>query len=236
MQTLGFAAEYISFRGRGLAMDRLRRQSGWLLLALTLSGGLVPTSGCSMLATTLWMIKGINEKADYPGLAGKRIAVVCRPVTSLQYRNPTVGRDLAKEVGLLIAKNCPKAHVIEQREVSEWADEKGMDEFTEVGKALNAEMVVLLDLDDFNLFQGQGLYQGKATIKVAVYDVKNGGAPVFEKSIPQIHYPPNSPIPAGDKPEPEFRAQFVKILAEHVSRLFYDHDPTAEFANDSTAL
>ncbi len=155
-------------------MDRLRRQSGWLMLALALSGGLVPTSGCSILATSLWMIKGINEKPEYPGLAGKRIAVVCRPVSSLQYRNPTVGRDLAKEVGVLIAKNCPKVHVIEQREVSEWADEKGLDEFTEIGKALNADMVVGLDLDDFNLFQGQGLYQGKATIKVAVYDVKNG--------------------------------------------------------------
>lgn len=217
-------------------MDRLRRQSGWLLLALLASGGLTPTSGCSMLATGLWMIKGINEKADFPGLAGKRIAVVCRPVSSLQYRNPTVARDLAKQVGVLIAKNCPKCHVIEQREVSEWADEKGLDEFIQIGKALNADMVVGLDLDDFNLFQGQALYQGKATIKVAVYDVKAGSDPVFEKSIPQIHYPPNSPIPAGDKPEPEFRAQFVKILAEHVSRLFYDHDPTAEFANDSTAL
>jgi hypothetical protein len=217
-------------------MDRLRRQTRWLLLALALFGGFTPISGCSMLATGLWMIKGINEKADYPGLAGKRIAVVCRPVSSLQYRNPTVGRDLAKEVGLLIAKNCPKVRVIEQREVSEWADEKGLDEFIEIGKALSADMVVGLDLDDFNLFQGQGLYQGKATMKVAIYDVKGGSAPVFEKSIPQIHFPPNSPIPAGDKPEPEFRAQFVKILAERVSRLFYDHDPTAEFANDSTAL
>src|ERR1700678_2406453 len=81
------------FQWRGLAMDRWRRPSVWLLLGLTLSGGLAPTSGCTMLATGLWMIKGINEKADFPGLNGKRVAVVCRPVSSLQYRNPTVGRD-----------------------------------------------------------------------------------------------------------------------------------------------
>lgn len=218
-------------------MDRLRRQSGWLLLALLASGGLTPLGGCSMLATGLWVIKGTDDKAEFPGLEGKRIAVVCRPVSSLQYRNPTVARDLAKQVGVLIAKHCPKTHVIEQREVSEWTDEKGLDEFTQIGKALNAEMVVGIDLDDFNLFQGQGLYQGKATMRAAVYDVKSGSSdPVFEKSIPQIHYPPNSPIPAGDKPEAEFRAQFLKILAERISTLFYDHDPTAEFANDSTAL
>lgn len=218
-------------------MDRLLRQTGWLLLALVASGGLTPITGCSMLATGLWVIKGTDDKAEFPGLEGKRVAIVCRPVSSLQYRNPTAARDLAKQVGMLIAKNSPKTHVIEQREVSEWTDEKELDDFIQIGKALNADMVVGIDLDDFNLFQGQGLYQGRATMKVSVYDVRSGsGDTVFEKSIPQIHYPPNSPIPAGDKPEPEFRTQFVKILAEHVSTLFYAHDPTAAFANDSTAL
>lgn len=217
-------------------MDRLRRQLLGSMLALPAAAVLAASGGCSMLATGLWMFQGINQPAEFPGLKGKRIAVVCRPVSSLQYRNPTVGRDLAKQVGSMLAKNVPDAQVIDQREVSEWADEKIWDEYTEIGKALNADMVVGLDLDDFDLFQGQGLYQGKATIKVAVYDMKKGSEPVFEKSIPQIHYPPNSPIPAGDKPENEFREQFVKVLAEHITRHFYAHDPTVEFANDSTAL
>ncbi len=217
-------------------MDRLRRVSAWLMTALVCTSGLLPTSGCNMVATTLWMVKGINTPADFAGLKNKRVAIVCRPVSSLQYRNPMVARDLAKEVGVLIGKNLPKTVIIDQREVSEWADEKGIEDYIEIGKALNADMVVGLDLDEFNLFQGQGLYQGKATMRLSVYDVKHGSQPVFEKSIPQIHFPPNSPIPAGDKPEHEFRALFVHVLAEHVGRLFYDHDPTAEFASDSTAL
>ncbi len=129
------------------------------------------------------------------------------------------------------------ATVIDQREVTEWTDEKSWDEFTEIGKALHADMVVGLDLDEFDLYQSQGLYQGRATIsKLVVYDMRKPNEPAFETSIPQIHYPPTSPIPAGDKPEAEFRTQFIKVLSEHVARHFYDHDPTAEFASDSTAL
>ncbi len=218
-------------------MDRLNRCVRWLTLCLVATGCLAITGGCSLVATTLWMFQGINQSADFPGLKGKKVAVVCRSVSSLQYRYPTAGRELAKVIGALIQKNVPKATVVDQREVSEWTDEKSWDEFTEIGKALHADMVIGLDLDEFDLYQSQGLYQGKATIsKLAVYDVSKGNDPVFEKNIPQIHYPPNSPIPAGDKPEAEFRTQFIKMLAEHVARHFYDHDPTAEFASDSTAL
>ncbi len=217
-------------------MDRICRRD-WLAYVLTTGVTLAPLSGCNIVATTLWMVKGLDTPPEYPGLNGKRIAVVCRPVPTLQYRYPTAARDLAKQVGSLIAKNLPKTQVIDQREVSEWADEKSWDEYIEIGKALHADMVVGMDLDEFDLYQSQGLYQGKATItKLVVYDVKDGRTPVFEKSLPQIHYPPSSPIPSGDKPEPEFRAQFINVLGEHIARFFYRHDPTATFASDSTAL
>ncbi len=63
----------------------------------------------------------------------------------------------------------------------EWADENNWDEYVEIGKALNADMVVGLDLEEFSLYQGQTLYQGKANIKIPVYDVAQGKEPVFER-------------------------------------------------------
>ena len=91
------------------------------------------------------------------------MAVVCRPVTSLHFRDSSVSRDVAKQVGAYLAKHVPKIKLIDQREVFEWADENNWDEYVDIGKALNADMVVGLDLEEFSLYQGQTLYQGKPT-------------------------------------------------------------------------
>jgi len=222
---------------RGIAMDRLRTQPVALTLALlALTGGLLSSSGCTLMATAMYVIQGANTAADFDGLRGKRVAVVCRPVTSLHFRDSSVSRDLAKQVGTLLEKHVPKIEIVDQREVFEWADENDWEEYVDIGKAVKADVVVGLDLEEFNLYQGQTLYQGKANLKVTVFDVATGKEPVFERNLPQSVYPPNAAIPAGEKPEAQFRRQFVAYLARQVAHYFYDHDPTVEFANDSTAL
>lgn len=218
-------------------MDRLRTQPVALTLALlALTGGLLSSSGCTLMATAMYVIQGANTAADFDGLRGKRVAVVCRPVTSLHFRDSSVSRDLAKQVGTLLEKHVPKIEIVDQREVFEWADENDWEEYVDIGKAVKADVVVGLDLEEFNLYQGQTLYQGKANLKVTVFDVATGKEPVFERNLPQSVYPPNAAIPAGEKPEAQFRRQFVAYLARQVAHYFYDHDPTVEFANDSTAL
>jgi hypothetical protein len=198
--------------------------------------GLTLASGCSMLATAMYFIEGTNTEAAFSGLKGKKVAVVCRPVSSLHFRDSSVSRDLAKQVGVTLEKHVSKITIVDQRDVFEWADENNWEEYVEIGKAVGADMVVALDLEEFSLYQGQTLYQGKANMKVLVYDVAAGKQPVFERNLPQALYPPNSAIPAGEKPEAQFRRQFVNHLAQLIGRYFYDHDSTADFAGDSTAL
>jgi hypothetical protein len=218
-------------------MDRLRSQPLCLLLALlTATSSLTIASGCNLVATAMYIVQGTNTVADFDGLKGKRVAVVCRPVTSLHFRDSSVSRDLAKQVSLLLEKHVPKISLVDQREVSEWADENNWEEYVEIGKALGADLVLGLDLEEFSLYQGQTLYQGKANLKIVVCDVSKGKEPIFERNLPQTLYPPNAAIPAGEKPEAEFRRQFVTVMAQLIARHFYDHDATANFASDSTAL
>jgi hypothetical protein len=218
-------------------MDRLRKQPALCILAVALSlPGALVTSGCSLMATAMYVIQGANTRADFDDLAGKRVAVVCRPVTSLHFRDSSVSLDLAKQVGILLDKHISKIDLVDQREVFEWADENSWEEYVDIGKALNADMVVGIDLEEFSLFQGQTLYQGKANLKVMVFDVAKGREPVFERNLPQAIYPPNAAIPAGEKPEAQFRRQFVSYLSRQIAHHFYDHDSTVDFANDSTAL
>ncbi len=223
------------------AARRIRQRTAKppLCLLLVLVAAVSPltlTSGCNLLATAMYVVSGQNTAAEFDGLKGRRVAVVCRPVTSLHFRDSSVSRDLAKQVSMLLERNVSKIELVDQREVFEWADENTWDEYAEIGKALNADMVVGVDLEEFNLYQGQTLYQGKANIRLLVYDVQLGREPVFEKNLPQAVYPPNAPIPASDNQEAHFRRKFVGYLARQIAHHFYDHDSTVDFANDSTAV
>jgi hypothetical protein len=217
-------------------MDRLRKQLGMLLALFFVVSPLAIATGCNLMATAMYVVSGQNTAAEFDGLKGKRVAVVCRPVTSLHFRDSSVSRDLAKQVSVLLEKNVPKIQLIDQREVFEWADENTWDEYSEIGKAVNADVVVGIDLEEFSLHHGQTLYQGKANIHLLVYNVPGGRDPAFEKNLPQAVYPPTAPIPASDNQEAHFRRKFVTYLARQIAHHFYAHDSTVDFANDSTAV
>lgn len=218
-------------------MDRPRTRRGRLLAIFTSAlAAAAIASGCNLMATAMYVISGQNTPAAFDELKGKRVAVVCRPVTELHFRDSSVSRDLARQIGLLLEENVSRIELVDQREVFEWADENTWEEYPEIGKALNADIVVGVDLEEFNLYQGQTLYQGKANIRLMVYDLAKGKDPVFERILPQAVYPPNAPIPASDNREADFRRKFVAYLARQVAHHFYDHDATVDFANDSTAV
>lgn len=218
-------------------MDRPRigrRPLAWLLTSCLL---LVSCTGCaSALATAMWVIKGTNVDAEYEGLSEKRVAVVCRQLASLAYRDSTVPRDLATQVGNLLSTNGHKIRVIDQQDVAQWTDENAWEDFTEIGKALEADMVVGIELEDFKLHQGQTLFQGRANVHIKIYDLKDGGKLVYDKPAPQTVYPPNTGIPTSEKQESLFRREFVLVLAEDIARRFYAHDSYVNFARDSTAF
>jgi hypothetical protein len=218
-------------------MDRLSLRYGYLAIVLALAAGILSSGGCQgLLTTVMYIAKGNNLPPEYDGLWGKKVVVVCRPLADLKYRDTSVAKDLARQLGLLLHNNIRKIEVIDQRKVVQWTDENMWDEYTEIGEALEAEMVVGVDLQDFTIYQGQTLYQGKANVVLRVYDCTAGGQPVFEKELPQTVYPPNTGIPTSEKPEAGFRREFVRLLADQIGRHFYPHDPHADYALDAMAL
>jgi hypothetical protein len=220
-------------------MDRSRGRGGWywVALSLLLAASVIPSGGCvGALTTVAYLIKGTDQPAEFAGLKGKTVAVVCRPVTSLQYSNSNAAADVARHVGLLLGKNVSKIRVIDPQKVAEWTDENTTDDFVEIGRALKADMVVAIDLEHFNLLQSQVLYQGKANVAIRVYDIKQDGKVVYQKAPPQTIFPPNVSIPTSDKSQADFQRQFVGVLAEEIGRHFYPHDPSVDFAKDTSVL
>jgi hypothetical protein len=193
--------------------------------------------GCTQILTTAAiLIKGTDVDPEFGGLRGKKVAVVCRPASSLMFGNSTAASDLARQIGIQLRTNVPKIKLVEHQKVAEWADKHEWSEFVEVGKAVKADLVVGIDLQDISIYQSQTLYQGKANLSVAVYDCTDDGKVIFEKALPQMVYPPNSGVPTSDATEAQFRRKFIRVLADQIGRHFYTHDRHAEFISDSDAL
>ena len=216
-------------------MERVRTRYTCLAIALFVAVAVVTAVGCQgLLTTAVYLIKGTDDDPDFKGLQKKRVAVVCRPLAALQFRNASVAKDLAREVNVLLAKSVPKIHMVEQQKVESWLDEHTDQDAVKVGQALQADMVLAIDLEQFSLYEGQTIYRGKANITIQVHDIKENKV-VFEKNLPPTTYPPDIGIPTSDKQETVFRRQFVHVLADQIGRYFYAHDPHADVGLDAEA-
>jgi hypothetical protein len=209
-------------------------QFAGLLLA---AGMLVSAGGCpTLLATGIYMWEGGNlVPAECDALRDERVVVMCRPPSSHEYRHAGASRSISQRVSELLVENVKGIDVVNPREVDNWVDESDWGDFRELAEAVKADMVVHIELDDFELFKGKTLYQGQSHVTVTVYDMRERGRQVWQRQLGEILYPLNSGIPAQDKPVQQFEREFVEIVAEKIAINFYKHDPHAGFAMDALA-
>jgi hypothetical protein len=202
------------------------------LIALALAPLL---TGCSTLLTVAYLVQPADMPAEYNGLKGKKLAVVCRPIIELEFSDAGSARELATLVGGQIEQNVRRTEVVGQHEVARWIDEHAWTDYQAVGDALETTRVVGIDLEEFRLHEGSTLYRGRATVHVKVYDLEEKKL-VFQKRIDDFAFPANNAIPAADRSETEFRSLFLQILSQRISRLFHAYESREVFAEDSLAF
>ena len=218
-------------------MDRFPLRLRGVLAVLAVLAVTVSAGGCTaVLTTAMYLLGGLDVPAEFDGMREQRVAVVCRPLVQMKYRNAGASKDLAREVSKLLGRNVAKIEMVDYRKVAEWIDENSWDDdYAEIGRALEADLVLGIDLTAFDIFQGQTLYQGNANYAMTVYDCKTGEA-VYETTPDPVLWPPNTGIPTSEKQESQFRRKFVEVLADQIARHFYAHDPHAHFAEDATVF
>lgn len=218
-------------------MDRSRLRS--LLPVLFCLTMVLPSTGClhQLVATGIYFLDGGNlVDAHCDALADKRVVVFCRPPSASEYSHAGASRDIAKRVSQLLEKNeHVKIEVVDPREVDSWLDENDSNDFKALGQAVEADIVVQIELDHFDLYKGKTLYQGNADITVAVYDMRDNGRRVWDSPMGELRFPVHSGIPLQDKPVRQFQREFVEIVSQAIARNFYKHDPHADFAIDALA-
>jgi hypothetical protein len=205
---------------------------------LVLAAACLASTGCisTILATGIYMWNGGNVvPAECAALEHERVVVLCRPPASYEYRNAGAARAIGARVSALLEEHVKDVDVVNPREVDNWVDEQDWENFKDLGRAVKATRVVYIELDDFDLYRGKTLYQGRADVNLTVYDMATGGKEVFNRSLGQILFPRNSGIPAADKPVQQFERQFVEIVSMQISEHFYKHNANASFALDAVA-
>ena len=202
-------------------------------IALAVLAALVAvSSGCSTLLTAAYILMPEDTPAEFKGLKGKHVAVVCKPIVELEFSDAGSARELASIVGAHLARNVRKSRVIDQQEVARWIDENAWIDHATVGKALDADMVVGIDLEEFRLHEGSTLYRGRATAHVRVFEVATKKV-LFDKRVDDFAFPANSAIPATDRTEGEFRGMFLQMLSQKIARCFHAYESRDVFAEDS---
>ncbi len=203
----------------------------WSLVIL----GMMAYTGCNMITFAAFMIRGFDAPAEFKDLKGKRVCVVCRAPVTMNTDQALGARELADRLSFLLQTNVPKITVIDQQDVADWTDENNWEDFREIGKALEAEMVVAVELDEFSLQRSASVYQGQAKLRMSVFDMESGDR-VFDKQPNQFLYPSSGGLPTSNLPRNEFRRAFVHHLAELLGSSFYSHDPRKVFASDTNAI
>ena len=131
--------------------------------------------------------------------------------------------------------NVKEIHLIDSQKVANLLDEKGVDDYLEIGRTLKADKVVGIDIESFSDLDGQTLFRGRATVHIKVYDVADKQVE-WRKSPPQFEWPRIGSKPATDCNEVAFRNEFIDVLAEQIARYFYPHDRYEDSASDSLSM
>ncbi len=189
--------------------------------------------GCSMITTVAYLVAPEKDApAEFKGLKGKHVAVVCKPIVELEFSDASSARELAAMVGSQLAQNVRKARVIDQREVARWIDENAWNDYPTLGKALDADIVVGIDLEQFRIHEGSTLYRGRASAHVRVYDVAEKTV-LFEKRFDDFTFPGDSAVPSTDQSEAQFRSLFLQVLSRKIARSFHAYDSRTTFAEEN---
>jgi hypothetical protein len=213
----------------------ISNQRQLLIIAhLLLSFVLVSSSGCiSFMANMVRVIKGTDLPAEYDEFQNKKVAVVAS--TPAGINSDATGIIMSSQVHALLATNVKKIQMINQEEVARIINDLPADkrDMTLLGKRMGADYIVVVDVQDLKLRDGQTLFKGTSNTTVSVYKIGEGTGADFRKSLNDFVFP-STGVPVTDLDEATFHRFYLSEVAQRVARSFYPYDPSVDVAKDAS--
>ena len=195
---------------------------------------LVAQAGCLGLVSNLIHATGADKTpAAYEGLEDSRVAVVTMTENS-QFSDDVAARILGRNVTQWLSKEVDDIELIREDKVANWRDTHGWDqvEFAEIGRGVDAQKVLAIEVTNLKLRDGATLYRGHADVHISVIDAKSGDE-LFTRDIDDFTYPVTAGVYTNETTEAGFRKLYLGILAKRIARQFYPYDAHEDFALDS---
>lgn len=214
---------------------RSRWNSRNLISAAALLCTVACVSGCvSLAANLIHAVRGNDMPAEFAGMEGKRVAVVC--MTDAGLGNDATSSILRNNIQAGLSMNVEDIDLVRSREVDQWLDVHTMDEsdYVEIGKGVKADLLLAVEVTNLRLKNGQTLFRGESDIAVTVYDIANEGRILFRKHFPEFAFPTTDGKPVSETTETKFRSFYLAIVSNKVAGMFYPRDATADYALDAT--
>ncbi len=189
-------------------------------------------SGCAFMANAMYVIKGADAPAEFDDLKEKKVAVVVS--TDAGLNADASGILMSRHINELLARNVKKVEMVNPEEVDRIINDQpiGDRSIPVIGSRLRADYVLLVEVSDLKLRDGQTLFKGRSNAAVTAYKVLEGDRPVFKKSFPEFIYPQHG-APVTDFDEATFQRIYLSELALRVARTFYPFDPSIDVAKDA---
>lgn len=203
-----------------------------IVILLTMSFTL-GTLGCvGGAAQLLYVLKGQKVAAEFKGLQGKKVAVVCVSDASA-YGPNTLTYSVEHRVADLLRQNVKKIEMIPRQTVDQWKDQYGWDEtnYYEIGRGVGADLVVAIEIASYTLHDGQTMYKGHTTVGTTVFDIQSGDV-VFHRGPEEFVFP-KSGRPAMQNNDRQFEQAYLHKLCSFLARRFYPYEHKDIIAEDA---
>lgn len=202
-----------------------------LLLPILLSVG----SGCDLARLYAVLADAPREevKPKFEGLAGKSLLIVVTCPEQIDFNYPMLRRDVADYIRQDIDRNANKPKVKKKVAFVEGARLRSYQEGNfywaemepgRIGKALDADFVLWVDISEFNTRQEDApdIFLGRLKADARLFDVASTErfAPVWSGSI-TARFPDGDKIGNNDLSDMRVRDETYRRFAERLGRNFY---------------
>jgi len=206
----------------------MRKALAWATLAaaaVACLGG-CPTPGV-LLYTLIGDAPSHTVKAQYHNLSGHRLAVVVHLMESTDAEFPDLAADLESRIKKELKDRLSRLTFVSQETIDEYKRQNlrwGDTPPAEIGKKLDAEMVLHLNVDYYSPTQPRQMnfLQGQISCKCQLVDVKTEQRAWDSPEI-TVLYPPKEYGSGMSTNAKTTEKQLLKNFSERLVWAFYDH-------------
>jgi len=208
-----------------------------LVLLLLLTATFASSTGCIQeIAQLIYVIKGHKVEPPFKALKDNKVAIVCTS-DAAAFGPDSLSVTITKHIGILMATSNDKITIAAPAKVEEFIDANGWedDSPSKLGEAVDADYVVVIDVEDYSIHEGATLYKGRSEWTATAFDVANEGKMVFSVGPRQFTFP-EAGRPSIQTSEREFESFYLARLCDRISKQFVTYDKLETYAEDAAFL